>query len=258
MNPFRKNNQLSIFVTAGFPQLDSLPSQIQFLEANGVDFIEVGIPFSDPMADGPTIQESSNVALQNGMSVSLMFEQLSKVETSIPLVIMSYFNPILHYGLERFLESCNQVKVDHVIIPDISLEVYERLYRSNFEKYGVTLCFLITPKTPSERISKMSTLSSDGFLYLVSSNMTTGTPVLRAESRSTGSISLNKELSRIRAAAGDTPLMIGFGIKSREDVLDVHQKANGAIIGSAYIRALSEGRAQEFISSVSVPELQNP
>lgn len=249
MNPFRKNSkQLSIFVTAGYPNVNALPSQIEFLEKNGIDFIEVGVPFSDPMADGPTIQGSSEIALQNGMSVSLLFEQLTTVNPKIPLVIMSYFNPILHFGLDRFLEQCNKVNVAHVILPDISLEVYEKLYRSTFEKFGVSICFLVTPRTSSDRIAKMSTYSSNGFIYLVSSSMTTGNSVAKIESH---------EVERIRAAAGDTPLMIGFGIKSRENLLDVHQKADGAIIGSAYIKALGEGREQEFISSVSAPEPQN-
>lgn len=249
MNPFRKNSkQLSIFVTAGYPKVDSLPSQIQFLEKSGIDFIEVGVPFSDPMADGPTIQESSEIALQNGMSVSLLFEQLSAVNPKIPLVIMSYFNPILHFGLDRFLEHCNKVNVAHVTLPDISLEVYEKLYCSTFEKFGVSLCFLVTPRTSSDRIAKMSTYSSNGFIYLVSSSMTTGNSVAKIASN---------EVERIRTAAGDTPLMIGFGIKSKEDVLDVYQKADGAIIGSAYIRALKEGQEREFISSVSALEPQN-
>ncbi len=249
MNPFRKNSkQLSIFVTAGYPELHSLPDQIKFLESNDVDFIEVGIPFSDPMADGPTIQESSEIALQNGMNVSLMFDQLSKVQTDIPIVIMSYFNPIMHFGLNRFLEHCNKCKVAHVIIPDISMEVYEKLYQSSFEVHDVTLCFLVTPTTSSERIAKMSKYSMNGFIYLVSSSMTTGN-----SAKKIGPI----EMDRIRNAVGDIPLMIGFGIKSREDVLEVHQNADGAIIGSAFISALKDGREKEFISSVSVPELQN-
>ena len=251
MNPFRKNNkQLSIFVTAGFPELNALPSQIAFSQSKGIDFIEVGIPFSDPMADGPTIQESSEIALKNGMNVGLMFEQLATVNVNIPLVIMSYFNPIMHYGLERFLKQCKSCGIAHVILPDISMEVYKKLYRTTFEKYGVTLCFLITPSTSSDRISKMSSLSSNGFLYLVSSNMTTGNSVKSA------SVS-EEDVKRIREAAGDTPMMIGFGIKSRGDVLEAQKNADGAIIGSAYIRALSEGRQEEFISSVSSPELQN-
>ncbi|MCR9172636.1 MAG: tryptophan synthase subunit alpha [bacterium] len=252
MNPFRKNHkQLSIFVTAGYPELNSLPDQIGYLEQRGVDFIEVGVPFSDPMADGPTIQKSSEIALKNGMTVSLLFDQIALVNAKVPLIIMSYFNPILHFGIERFLKRCQEARVSHVIVPDISLEVYEKLYRSDFEQYGVTLCFLITPRTSSSRVEKMSQLSSNGFLYLVSSNMTTGNTgkSLRVS---------DEELSRIRSAAGDTPLMIGFGIKTKADVAEVHRKADGAIIGSAYIKALAEGKSEDFISSVLAPEPQNP
>ena len=249
MNPFCKNNkQLSIFVTAGYPELNSLPSQIAFLESKGVDFIEVGIPFSDPMADGPTIQESSEIALRNGMTVTRMFEQLKDLKSNIPLVIMSYFNPILHFGLERFLEHCNQSNVAHVIVPDISMEVYQHLYQSQFEKHGVTVCFLVTPETSSERITQMSQHSKHGFIYLVSSSMTTGNSVKKIS---------DSEIERIQDAVGDTPLMVGFGITSREDVLNVHQKADGAIIGSAYLRALSEGKQDLFISNVLGLELQN-
>lgn len=249
MNPFRKHKkQVSIFITAGFPHLDSLPKRIQFLEKNGIDFIEVGIPFSDPMADGPTIQNSSEVALKNGMHISLLFDQLSSVKTKIPLVIMSYFNPILQFGLERFLQECKRVNIQHLIVPDISLEVYDRLYRTLFELHGITLCFLVTPNTSSERIARMATRSKNGFLYLVSSSMTTGESVQQMQ---------QYEVQRIRSAAGDLPLMIGFGIKSRDDVEEVHYSADGAIIGSAYIRALTENNEMAFISGLLAPEPQN-
>lgn len=242
MNPFRKNSkQLSIFVTAGFPELHSLPQQIDFLEKSGIDFIEVGVPFSDPMADGPTIQASSDIALKNGMNVSLLFDQLTTVQTTIPLVIMSYFNPILHFGLDTFLQRCNDVGVHHTIIPDISLEIYDQLYRSEFEKHGITLCFLVTPTTDSARISTMSQHSSNGFIYLVSSSMTTGNSVKQIGP---------EEVDRIRKACGNTPLMIGFGIKTKANISKVHQMADGAIIGSAYINALSKGAGNEFISAV--------
>ncbi|GAB5418230.1 MAG: tryptophan synthase subunit alpha [Crocinitomicaceae bacterium] len=249
MNPFRKNSkQVSIFVTSGFPTIDSLPKQIHALEENGIDFIEVGIPFSDPMADGPTIQKSSDVALRNGMNVSMMFRQLAEVNASIPLVIMSYFNPIIRFGLEAFLQRCVDVGVKNVIIPDISLEVYDELYRRQFEKSGITLCFLVTPNTDSERITVMSKRSSNGFIYLVSSSMTTGNEVKQIGA---------SEVGRIRAACGETPLMIGFGIRNRNDVESVHRMADGAIIGSAYIRALSNGTEQSFISELLALEPEN-
>lgn len=245
MNPFRKSSkQVSIFITAGYPNIDSLPEQIAFLEKNGVDFIEVGIPFSDPMADGPTIQESSDIALRNGMSVSLLFEQLRSVQSNVPLVIMSYFNPIMHFGLDRFLAHCQQAAISHLIIPDIGLEVYEKLYQSKFEAYGITLCFLITPKTDSDRITKMSSYAQNGFIYLVSSSMTTGN-----DSKTNGLSPL--EMERIRKVTGTTPLMIGFGIRSKEDVENVHQIADGAIIGSAYIRAIQRNEKEVFVQSLT-------
>ena len=243
MNPFRKNSkQLSIFVTAGFPEIDALPKHIQFLEQNGVDFIEVGIPFSDPMADGPTIQESSDIALKNGMHVSLLFDQLKNRTTSTPLVIMSYFNPIMHFGLDAFLKRCQEVGIQHLIIPDISLEVYNSRYRHLFEAMGITLCFLITPYTNSERIAAMSHHSRKGFIYLVSSSMTTGNEVKQIGA---------EEVARIRSACGATPLMIGFGIKNRADVDNVHRLADGAIIGSAYIRAVRSGTQKNFLKELT-------
>jgi len=249
MNPFRKNKkQLSLFITAGFPHLNSLPGQIQSLEKNGVDFIEVGIPFSDPMADGETIQTSSDVALKNGMNIPLLFEQLSEVKATIPLVIMSYFNPILQFGLEPFLQECKRVNIHHLIVPDISLEIYDQRYRSLFEQHGITLCFLATPATSSVRIARMTELSKNGFLYLISSSMTTGKSVQMVQ---------ESEVERIRSAANNIPVMIGFGIKSKADVKEVHHLADGAIIGSAYIQAIQENREQAFISGLLAPEPQN-
>jgi tryptophan synthase alpha chain len=194
------------------------------------------------MADGPTIQASSDIALQNGMNVSLLLDQLASIETKIPVVIMSYFNPILHFGLDAFLQRCNEIGVRQAIIPDISLEIFDQLYRSTFEKFGVTLCFLVTPNTDSERISAMSERSKNGFIYLVSSSMTTGNAV-----KTIG----DDEVHRIREACGNTPLMIGFGIKTHEDVSKVHRMADGAIIGSAYIQALSKGIEREFLTEIT-------
>ena len=249
MNPFRKDKkQLSIFLTSGFPELSSLPKQISFLEQSGIDFIEVGIPFSDPMADGPTIQESSDIALSNGMNIELMFEQLSGINCEIPLVIMSYFNPILHFGLGNFLQHCSDVGVKHLILPDISLEVYEHLYQDIFESNGVSLCFLITPRTSPERIKRMSEHSSSGFIYLVSSSMTTGSAAKQLE---------HSEFKQIREACGDTPIMIGFGIRNKQNVKNVHKIADGAIIGSAFIKALKSGEERTFISQLLELEPQN-
>lgn len=249
MNPFRKTKkQLRIFVTAGYPDINALPHQIKDLEDQGVDFIEIGIPFSDPMADGPTIQLSSEIALKNGMSIRVLFDQLRNIQSKIPLVIMSYFNPIIHFGLESFLKECQAVGIAHLILPDISVEIYESKYIDTFQRYGITLCFLITPDTNSERIEKMSKHSARGFIYLVSSAMTTGNEVQRISP---------SVAERIRLACGRTPMMIGFGIQSRSDVDAVLEIADGAIIGSAYIRALADESSREFIAPILAPEPQS-
>ena len=177
MNKFKKDKkQLSIFITAGFPELNSTGKQILELQSKGVDFIEVGIPFSDPMADGPTIQQSSEVALKNGMTLELLFEQLKaiKEEVKIPIVLMGYLNPVLAFGLENFLAACQQVNVSTVIIPDLSFEIYQRFYQTTFEKHGVSLVFLVTPDTSEERISQIEEVSQNSFVYLVSSKKITG------------------------------------------------------------------------------------
>lgn len=242
MNPFIKNkSQLSIFTTAGYPKLDSLPAQINFLEQHGVDFIEIGIPFSDPMADGPVIQSSSIRAIENGMTVELMFEQLRSVNSKVPLVIMSYLNPILCFGIEKFLANCLEVRVYHLIIPDISLEVFERDYESLFKKYNVTLCFLVTSQTPPDRLARMAEHSSNGFIYLVSSNMTTGNAKSDFQ---------NEKYREMKSICAKTPMMIGFGIKTKEDVLKVHAIADGAIIGSAYLEALASSSQAKYIETL--------
>lgn len=242
MNPFKTTRkQLSIFVTAGYPELTSLPEKLAFLTRAGVDFIEVGIPFSDPLADGPTIQESSNVALRNGMNTSLLFEQLAAFRASVPLVVMSYLNPIVHFGLERFLQRCSETGIRHLIVPDVSLEVYERSYQKRFETMGITLCFLVAPSTSSERVQRMAKHSRNGFIYLVSSSMTTGNQQTQH---------FESDYKRIKEACGTTPMMIGFGIRTGQDVRRVHSFSDGAIVGSAYIQAIHSGNEAAFIQDV--------
>ncbi|MFK7785402.1 MAG: tryptophan synthase subunit alpha [Crocinitomicaceae bacterium] len=241
MNPFKKETkQLSIFVTAGYPEINSLNEQLNVLESNKVDFAEVGIPFSDPMADGPTIQQTSEVALKNGMNLEMLFEQLSERTSILPLVLMGYLNPVLSYGIERFLKSCNEVGVRSVILPDMSLEIYNRFYRDQFEQHEVYPCFLITPTSSAERIRKISEACKNSFVYLVSSNATTG-----------GVSSFHpeqaKNYSAIREICGDTPLFIGFGIDSKEKVQFVQNVCDGAIIGSAYLKAVKKNEAEEFL-----------
>lgn len=244
MNQFKKETkQLSIFVTAGYPELDSLNKQLNTLEANGVDFVEVGIPFSDPMADGPTIQQTSDIALKNGINLELLFKQLNQRTSQLPIVLMGYLNPVLSYGIDRFLTSCNQVGVRSVIIPDMSLEIYNRFYRERFEKHEVFPCFLITPTSSVERIQKVSEACKNSFVYLVSSNATTGGESSFGPNQST-------VYQSIRKTCGDTPLFIGFGIDSKEKVEFVQRVSDGAIIGSAYLKALKKDQSLEFLRSI--------
>lgn len=243
MNPFKKNKkQISLFITAGYPELNSLPSQISMLENNGIDFLEIGFPFSDPIADGPVIQNSSSIAIENGMNIDLMFEQLKQVQSGIPLVIMSYLNPIMNYGVDTFLIQCNEVGIRHLIIPDISLEIYNRYYKSSFEESGITLCFLITPNTSNDRIHKMAEASKKGFIYLVRSSMTTGNGLTTI---------FQDDYTSIRELCGDTPMMTGFGISTRTDIESVHKYSDGAIIGSSYIKAIGNNESEQFLNGIT-------
>jgi len=243
MNPFIKSHkQKSIFITAGYPKIDSLSGQINLLEKHNIDFIEVGIPFSDPLADGPTIQKTSEIAINNGMNLPLLFEQLRIIETKTPLVLMGYLNPVLNFGIERFVLSCKECGIASVILPDMSLEIYERFYQSIFEEHQLPVSFLITPHTEVSRIQKIAKQGENSFVYLVSSNSTTGTGA---------KLDLNnKRLKSIYDLMEGTPLMIGFGIKTKVDIENVHQFADGAIIGSAYLKALEFGKEEEFLSVI--------
>ena len=245
MNPFIKDSkQLSIFVTAGYPKLDSLKEQIPFLEQSGVDFIEVGIPFSDPMADGPTIQESSSIALKNGMNLELLFEQLKQIEFNIPIVLMGYFNPIIKYGVKRFLKDCKSVKITSVILPDMSLEIYEHFFIKSFQEHDVHPSFLITPLTEQKRVERIAKACRKSFVYLVSSNSTTGSE--------TKMIDQSESYQKMKVLCKDTPLFVGFGIKTREDVLRIQESVDGAIIGSAYLKALRLNKELEYLKNLSV------
>ena len=246
MNPFKKQNkQLSIFITAGYPTLDSTTKQILTLQEQGIDFIEVGIPFSDPMADGPVIQETSSIALQNGMHLNLLFDQLFSIKENItiPLVIMGYLNPVLQYGIEKFLSKCKELNIASVILPDISLELYERFYQSNFVKYGISVSFLITPTTNNDRIEKIAKVSRNSFVYLVSqTSITGGTSFINTE--------MNDRYKEIKQICGETPVMLGFGINTKDDVLKAQQNCDGAIIGSAYLKVLKNGKESEFVENL--------
>lgn len=243
MNPFIKpSKQLSIFVTAGYPNVDSLKEQIPFLEQSQVDFIEVGIPFSDPMADGPTIQETSAIALENGMNLKLIFEQLKQIKSKVPIVLMGYLNPVLKYGIEQFLQDCKSTGVASVILPDMSLEIYERFYSELFCNYEIYPSFLITPQTSEERVIHIAETCKNSFVYLVSSNATTGSETM--------SVDKSQTYNRMKNLCGSTPLFIGFGIKSKADVQRIQSASDGAIIGSAYLKALSKNEEVRFLDSL--------
>lgn len=225
---------LSIYFTAGYPAINDTIKIIQDLEKNGVDMIEIGLPFSDPLADGPTIQESSTAALKNGMTTEKLFEQIKDIRktVSIPLVVMGYFNPMLQYGVEAFCKKCNQIGVDGIIMPDLPLDVYQADYEATFKKYGLINVFLITPQTSDERIRQIDE-ASDGFIYMVSSASVTG-------SKSGFGNTQTEYFERIANMNLKNPQIVGFGIKDAETFQAATKNAKGAIIGSAFIKHLTE------------------
>lgn len=224
---------LSIYFTAGFPQLNDTVSIIEELEKSGVDMIEIGLPFSDPLADGPTIQESSTTALNNGITTKVLFEQLKNIRktVSIPLIIMGYFNPIMQYGIETFCKKCAEIGIDGLIIPDLPVKEYIENYKAIFEKYGLVNVFLITPQTSDERIRFIDDIS-EGFIYMVSSASVTGTKNIFGDSQ-------NAYFKRIAAMNLKAPQIIGFGISNAETFQQATKFAKGAIIGSAFINYLN-------------------
>ncbi len=225
---------LSIYFTAGFPELDSTVSIIKSLEKNGVDMIEIGLPFSDPLADGPTIQASSTQALKNGMTTERLFEQLEGIRSkvSIPLLIMGYFNPMLQYGVEEFCKRCQQIGIDGLIIPDLPVTVYRDCYQATFEKYGLVNVFLITPQTSDERIHFIDSVSN-GFIYMVSTAATTGV-------QSGFGSSETSYFERIANMKLTHSQIVGFGISNKDTFNAATKYANGAIIGSAFIKYISK------------------
>ncbi|MGG5485563.1 tryptophan synthase subunit alpha [Gaetbulibacter sp. PBL-D1] len=225
---------LSIYFTAGYPSLNDTVSIIESLENSGVDMIEIGLPFSDPLADGPTIQASSTQALKNGMTTEILFNQLKDIRktVSIPLIIMGYFNPMLQYGVENFCKKCHEIGIDGLIIPDLPVDVYHEHYKTTFEKYGLTNVFLITPQTSDERIRYIDSVSN-GFIYMVSSASTTGAKTGFGEEQ------LNY-FKRINDMALKNPQVVGFGISNTETFMQATTYAKGAIIGSAFIKHLNQ------------------
>ncbi len=230
----KKEQVLNVYYTAGYPNLDDTMPVLQALQEAGTDLVEIGMPFSDPVADGPTIQQSNDVALQNGMTVKLLFEQLQSMRSSIhlPVLLMGYLNPVVQFGVEKFCARCKEVGVDGLILPDMPMQVYLDEYKPVFDAHGLLNVFLITPQTSAERIREIDTLSQ-GFIYMVSSASVTG---------STSGIGQGQEeyFKRVKAMSLQNPTMIGFGISSHASFEKACQYASGAIIGSAFIKVLQQ------------------
>ncbi len=225
---------LNIYYTAGFPKLEDTLPILQVIQDSGADLAEVGIPFSDPVVDGDTIQKANHQALLNGMNVGLLFDQLKNMRETIniPVILMGDINPVLQFGVEKFCEKCQQVGVDGLILPNLPMDEYLQDFKSIFEKYGLFNIFLITPQTSEERIRKIDK-NSNGFIYMVSSASTTGSTQ-----------GVTKEMldyfKRINELDLKNPRLIGFGIKDHESFMQASHYANGAIIGSAFIRAIED------------------
>ena len=246
----KRERVLNVYCTAGYPQSDSTIEVMQALQAYGADLIELGMPYSDPLADGPVIQASSSKALQNGMTIGKLFEQLKdfRKHIAVPIVLMGYLNPLLQYGFEKFCAKAAEVGIDGLIIPDIPMFEYEAEYAAIVKKHGLDFIFLVTPETTEERIKKLDSLSS-GFLYAVSSSSLTGSDKDFS--------AVETYLQRLQSMQLKNPILVGFGIKDRSTFDTACKYANGAIIGSAYIKAIEGGESIEektksFLNSVLV------
>jgi tryptophan synthase alpha chain len=251
----KKVNVLNIYCTAGYPKLNSTIEVITALQNSGADIIEIGMPYSDPLADGEVIQQSSAVALQNGMTIEILFNQLHDIRKSpspggvgeaLPIILMGYMNPILQFGIEKFCAAAKEVGVDGVILPDLPMYEFETLYKPLFEKNDLKFIFLVTPETNEARIKKIDTLCS-GFIYAVSSSSTTG--------KNKAIEGQEEYFKKLQGMNLKNPLLVGFGIKDKATFTAACKYTNGAIIGSAYIKALENTTnisqtTKEFINSI--------
>ncbi|WP_448519930.1 tryptophan synthase subunit alpha [Rhodoflexus sp.] len=246
-----KRNILSVYFTAGFPQLNDTVRIIKTLSEAGVDMIEIGMPFSDPLADGPTIQQSSQQALDNGMSLRLLFEQLKDIRqhTDVPLLLMGYLNPVMQFGAENFCRAAQEVGIDGLILPDLPMHEYLSEYKPIFERYGLSNIFLITPQTAEARIRQIDELSQEGFIYMVSSASTTGAKQGFSDEQ-------HSYFERIAAMQLKSPKLIGFGISDKATFEGACQYAEGAIIGSAFINLLSQSTDLEADITKFVADLR--
>jgi tryptophan synthase alpha chain len=244
----KKGNVLNVYCTAGFPELDSTLEVMQALQENGADLIELGMPYSDPLADGEVIQKSSSRALHNGMNLQLLFSQLKSMrpQITVPVILMGYMNPVLQYGFEKFCADAAAAGVDGLILPDLPEYEFENEYGKIIHSHGLDFIFLVTPETTPERVVRLDSLSS-GFLYAVSSSSTTGS--------SKNMTDVSGFLQRLNSYGLKNPVLVGFGIKDSETFRAASKYANGAIIGTAYIRAIEGAQdireaTKQFLSSV--------
>lgn len=240
--------KLNIYFTAGIPLPEDTADIIQLIQDSGADMIEIGMPYSDPVADGPVIQKAHELALKNGMTIEKLFSQLKSIKNKlkIPLILMGYINPVLSFGFENFCKECSESGVSGLIIPDLPSIEFEKNYQHIIKKYGLNFTFLITPETSDERILYLDSLSS-GFLYAVSSSSTTG--------NQNADLKNEEYFSRIASLQLKNPVMIGFGIKTKQDFETVTEKAAGGIIGTAFVDILLHDRdwknkAIDFIHSI--------
>ena len=245
----KKDRVLSIYFTAGFPKLEDTIPVMEAIEAGGADIIEIGIPYSDPIADGPTIQDSNTIALDNGMSMKKLFEQLKgfRAKVHLPVVLMGYLNPIIQFGMEEFCQKCKEVGVDGLIVPDLPMQQYLDEYKSLFDSYGLVNTFLISPQTSEKRIREIDE-NTDGFIYMVSSHSITGAKADISEEQIA-------YFERVKAMSLKNPRLIGFGISDAQTFTTASQYSNGAIIGSAFIKTVKNSQnlskdIQEYIQSV--------
>ena len=242
----KKKDILSIYYTAGYPNLTDTLRIAETLEQSGADFIEIGFPYSDPIADGEVIQASSKQALENGMTLEVLFSQLKDLRktVTIPILLMGYVNVVLQYGVANFCKKCQEIGIDGCIIPDLPMYEYEELYQTCFIEHGISNIFLVTPQTSEERIRKIDTLSN-AFIYLLSSAATTGKNLDVSENA-------RAYFARIREMNLNNPLMIGFGISDKQTFDSANEYASGAIIGSAFVKSLVvndvEGSVSKFMS----------
>ncbi|MFZ9660702.1 MAG: tryptophan synthase subunit alpha [Chitinophagaceae bacterium] len=229
----KSRNVLNVYCTAGFPDFESTIHIMEALQDSGADIIELGMPYSDPLADGEVIQESSSKALKNGMSIEKLFEQLEhmKKRIRIPVILMGYMNPVLQYGFEKFCADAARVGISGLILPDLPEIEFEREYGKIIQKHGLDFIFLVTPETSEQRVKRLDQLSS-GFLYAVSSSSTTG--------KDSKMENLETYIRKLLSYGLKNPVLIGFGIKDKSSFNAACQFANGAIIGTAFIKALSQ------------------